>query len=271
MSTERRRRLYEIIFEADTPAGKLFDIALIWCIVLSVAAVILDSVASLNRAAGPFLSGLEWFFTALFTVEYILRLLCVKRPAAYARSFYGIVDLLAVVPTYLSIIIPGTQTMLTIRTLRLLRVFRVFKLAGYVREAGLLSRALRASSRKISVFLAAVIVIIIIVGSLMYVIEGAEHGFTDIPTSMYWAVVTLTTVGYGDISPQTPVGKVLASVLMIVGYGIIAVPTGIFSAEMVRAGRGGESTHACPSCGADGHDSDARHCKFCGAELSPPA
>ncbi len=262
-----QRRLHEIIFEADTPAGRIFDFALIVCICLSVITVILESVDSIHRVFGGVLYGIEWFFTALFTVEYILRLLCVKRPARYATSFFGLVDLMAVVPTYLSIVIPGSQSLLTIRTLRLLRIFRVFKLAGYLREARILSSALRASRRKISVFLAAVVVIVIIIGSAMYVIEGSDNGFDDIPTSMYWAVVTLTTVGYGDISPQTPIGKGLAAILMITGYGIIAVPTGIFTAEIARAGRDSVSTQACPACGAEGHDTNARHCKFCGAHL----
>ncbi len=262
-----RSRLHEIIFEADTPAGKAFDVLLIWSIIVSVATVILDSVAGISCVYGETLYAIEWFFTILFTIEYILRLLCVKRPARYAVSFFGLVDLLAVIPTYVSILIPGSQSLLTIRMLRLLRIFRVFKLAAYLGEAKIIMGALRASRRKISVFVLAVIIIVIIVGSVMYVIEGDKNGFSNIPTSIYWAIVTLTTVGYGDISPQTPLGKALAAVLMIMGYGIIAVPTGIVTAEFAQASREAVSTQACPACGAEGHDPNAVHCKYCGAHL----
>ena len=260
-------RLHEVIFEADTPAGKAFDIALIWAIILSIVAVILESVHSIRNLYGDALYAIEWFFTVLFTIEYILRLICVKRPAKYAVSFFGIVDLLAILPTYASILVPGSQSLLTIRILRLLRIFRIFKLTAYLNEAKVLISALRASRRKIGVFLSVVFSIAVIIGSFIYVIEGEKNGFTDIPTSIYWAIVTLTTVGYGDLSPQTPLGKALASVLMIMGYAIIAVPTGIVSVELSQASSKAVSTQACPECGAEGHDADAQNCKYCGARL----
>ncbi len=262
-----RHRLHEIIFEADTPAGKTFDVILIWCIVFSVTAVILESVTDIRNAYGTILYTVEWFFTLLFTIEYVLRIISVTKPTKYIKSFFGIVDLLAVIPTYVSIFIPGSQYLLSIRILRLLRVFRVFKLSTYLSEAQIIMDALRASRRKIFVFLFAVIMIVIIIGSSMYVIEGEKNGFLDIPTSIYWSIVTLTTVGYGDLSPQTPMGKALASLVMIMGYGIIAVPTGIVTAELSQAGRKEVSTQACPSCGSEGHDPDATHCKYCGTPL----
>jgi voltage-gated potassium channel len=262
-----RHRLHEIIFEADTPAGKAFDVILIWCIVLSVAAVILESVANIRNAYGTILYAIEWFFTLLFTLEYVLRIISVTRPTKYVTSFFGVVDLLAVIPTYVSIFIPGSQYLLSIRVLRLLRVFRVFKLSTYLSEAQIIMNALRASRRKISVFLFAVIMIVVIIGSSMYVIEGEKNGFVNIPTSIYWSIVTLTTVGYGDLSPKTPIGKALASLIMIMGYGLIAVPTGIVTAELSQTGRKEVSTQACPSCGGEGHDPDAAHCKYCGALL----
>jgi len=268
-ATRRRARLHEIIFEADTRAGRLFDLVLIWLILLSVATVILESVREVRAQYGELLYALEWFFTLLFTVEYFLRLLSVRRPLRYATSFFGVVDLLAIIPTYLSILVPGSQYLLVIRILRLLRVFRLFKLSEYVTEADLLRRALRASQRKISVFLSAVMLLVVIIGALMYVIEGEAHGFTSIPISVYWAIVTLTTVGYGDLSPQTPAGQVLASIVMIIGYGIIAVPTGIVSVELAHAVRDQQkvSARSCPKCGAEGHDPDAVCCKYCGATL----
>lgn len=262
-----RRRLHEIIFEADTPAGKAFDVVLIWSILLSVGTVILESVAGIRETFGRLLYGIEWGFTLLFTVEYVLRLVCVGRPFRYATSFFGIVDLLAVVPTYLSLLLPGSQSLLAIRIIRLLRIFRVFKLTAYLTEARVISSALRASRRKISVFLLGVVTIVIIIGSFMYLIEGEKNGFSNIPTSIYWAIVTLTTVGYGDLSPQTPLGKMLASIVMVMGYGIIAVPTGIVTVEISQATRRAVSTQACPACGVDGHDPDAVHCKYCGARL----
>jgi voltage-gated potassium channel len=267
-STKRRARLHEIIFESDTRAGRYFDLALIWLILLSVATVILESVREFRDQYGPLLYTLEWVFTLIFTVEYSLRLLSVRRPLRYATSFFGIVDLFAIIPTYLSIVIPGSQYLLVIRILRLLRVFRLLKLSEYVAEADTLHRALRASRRKISVFISAVVLLVVIIGALMYVIEGEENGFTSIPRSIYWAIVTLTTVGYGDLSPKTSLGQMLASVVMVIGYGIIAVPTGIVSVELAHAVREKQvSGQSCPSCGAEGHDPDAIYCKFCGATL----
>jgi voltage-gated potassium channel len=262
-----RTVLHEVIFEAETPAGRAFDIVLMWSIILSVLTVMLDSVSSIRADYGDLLSAIEWFFTILFTGEYILRMISVRRPARYASSFFGIVDLLAILPSYLSLVIPGSQHLLTIRVLRLLRVFRVFKLASYVNDANILVTALRASRRKISVFIVAVMTLVIILGSSMYIIEGEENGFTDIPTSIYWAIVTLTTVGYGDLSPHTPVGKAFASLVMLLGYGIIAVPTGIVTMEISNSAKKIVSTNSCPECSAEGHDSDATHCKYCGAKL----
>jgi voltage-gated potassium channel len=262
-----RERLHEIIFEAETPAGKAFDLALLVCIVASVATVMLESVSSIRAQYGTILRALEWGFTILFTVEYVLRLICVGRPLRYATSFFGVVDLLAIAPTYLSIFFAGAQSLIVIRALRLLRIFRVLKLAHFVGEASMLREALRASMRKITVFLGTVLTVVVIVGALMYLVEGEASGFTSIPQGMYWAVVTLTTVGYGDVAPQTFVGKLLASGVMILGYGIIAVPTGIVTVELAQARRAPISTEACPDCGAGGHDSDAEFCKYCGAHL----
>lgn len=261
-----RHRLYEIVFEAETSAGRAFDITVITLILLSVIAVFFESVRSMRDAFGSELRLIEWAFTILFSIELLLRLIAVKRPVRYLLSFYGLVDLLAILPTYLSLLVPGTQYLLTIRILRLLRIFRILKLTEYVSGGRVILSALRASKQKISVFLVAVLTIVTVVGSLMYVIEGEENGFTDIPTSIYWAIVTLTTVGYGDLAPQTALGKLLASIVMILGYGIIAVPTGIVTAELARQGVG-SSTHVCPECHAEGHDVDAVHCKYCGAIL----
>ena len=265
-----KHRMHEVIFEADTPAGKLFDVALLALIILSVLTVVLESVASIEARYRTELRALDLAFTVLFTVEYVLRLLCVKRKSRYAFSFFGVVDLLAVLPGYVSLILPGSQSLTVIRAFRLIRVFRVFKLARYVSEAQLLMRALKASRAKMTVFLLFVATLVIIIGSSMYIIEGEAHGFTSIPQGIYWAVVTMTTVGYGDIAPGTVVGKLLASIVMILGYGIIAVPTGIMSVEIVQASLASPrqvSTQACLSCAAQGHDPDAVHCKFCGDAL----
>ena len=267
--TPLRAKLHEVIFEADTPLGKLFDILLIVSIVLSVIMVMLDSVSSIQQTYGRLLLLGEWIFTILFTLEYILRLYSVGLPLAYAKSFFGIVDLLAILPTYLSIFFPGTQYFLVIRVLRVLRIFRVLKLVQYLGEAQQLMQALRASRRKITVFLFTVLTLVIIFGALMYLIEDRDAGFTSIPKSIYWAIVTLTTVGYGDISPQTGFGQAVSAIIMVIGYGIIAVPTGIVTAELSKFYRKGVSTQACLQCSAEGHDTDAKHCKFCGAELSP--
>lgn len=262
-----RAKLHEIIFEADTFGGKLFDLALIVAIIISVIAVMLDSVADVRRVHGPILLAVEWFFTILFTIEYVLRLSCIGRPVRYATSFFGVVDLLAILPTYLSLIIPGSQYLIVIRILRVLRVFRVLKLAQFISEANILMRALRASSRKIVVFLFTVLTMVVVFGSLMYLIEGADAGFTSIPRGVYWAIVTLTTVGYGDISPQSAFGQLVAAMVMILGFAIIAVPTGIVTAEMYRAQDRHVSTQACQECSAEGHDVGARFCKNCGARL----
>ncbi|MCW5958786.1 MAG: ion transporter [Pyrinomonadaceae bacterium] len=259
-----QKRLHEIIFEADTPAGKAFDVVLICAIVLSVVVVILDSVGSYQAKFGGFLYAAEWFFTILFTIEYVFRLLSVRRPLRYAGSFFGWIDILSILPTYLSLLFPGVQYLLTVRILRLLRIFRVFKLTEYVSEAHILTTALRASARKIGVFLFAVLSLVTVIGSLIYVIEGEQNGFKDIPTSIYWAIVTLTTVGYGDLAPKTGLGQFFASIVMILGYGIIAVPTGIVTVELSKSAR---STQHCPSCSAEGHDADALFCKYCSERL----
>ncbi|MEZ4387027.1 MAG: ion transporter [Candidatus Krumholzibacteriia bacterium] len=264
----RRARLHEIIFEADTPAGRHFDVLLIWSILFSVAAVMLESVRTIRAEHGTLLTGIEWFFTFLFTVEYVLRLSCIGRPMRYATSFFGVVDLLAIVPTYLSLFLPGSQYLLVIRVLRVLRIFRVLKLVQFLDEANIMGRAMRASARKIAVFIFTVLTLVVVFGSVMYLIEGERHGFTSIPRSIYWAIVTMTTVGYGDISPQTAVGQTVAAVVMMLGFAIIAVPTGIVASEFQRAERGRTvSTQACPQCSADGHDHDAAYCKRCGAAL----
>jgi voltage-gated potassium channel len=263
-----RGRLHQVIFESDTPAGRGFDLALIGLILLSVGAVSIETVRGLAPSTYAALRVAEWVLTGLFTLEYVLRLVAVRRPLAYAASFYGVVDLLAILPTYISLVLPGTQALLVVRILRLLRVFRVLKLAHFLSEADVLGRALRASSRKITVFLLTVSTLVVVIGALMYVVEGPDNGFTSIPMSMYWAVVTLTTVGYGDIAPQTALGKALASLVMILGYGIIAVPTGIVTAELTAGARGeGVSGQACPSCGTEARDPDARFCRRCGVPL----
>ena len=261
-----RQRLHTVIFESDTRAGRAFDVVLIVCIVASVGVVVLESIASVQVRWGRELFVAETFFTGLFTVEYVLRLLAVRRPLEYARSPLGIIDLLAVAPTWLVLVTPGARFFLTVRVLRLLRIFRILKLTEYLAEAGVITGALRASRRKIFVFLFAVLMLVVLIGALMYIVEGPTNGFDDIPTSMYWAIVTLTTVGYGDLSPKTGLGKFLASAVMILGYAIIAVPTGIVTSELTAARRG-TSRQACPSCGREGHDEDAKHCKYCGVAL----
>jgi voltage-gated potassium channel len=263
-----RRRLHEIVFEADTPAGRAFDLVVVALILLAILAAILETLPDLSPGAGAALVTAEWVFTALFTLEYVARLVSVGRPLRYAVSFFGIVDLFAVLPTYLSLVFPGAQSLLVIRSLRLLRVFRILKLSRYLHEAQTLRAALAQSREKITVFLATVVISVLIVGALMYLVEGPEHGFRSIPESMYWAVVTMTTVGYGDISPKTPLGRLIASALMVFGYSLIIVPTGIVSAELAhQAIRSRVSTQACPECSLQGHDADAAHCKWCGAHL----
>jgi len=264
-----RLRLHEVIFEADTPAGKLFDVVLIVAIVLSIVAVMFDSVAEVRAQHGTALYLIEWFFTLLFTAEYFARIVALGNPIRYIRSFYGLVDLVAILPTYLSLLLPGTQYLMVIRVLRLLRIFRILKLAQYINEAETLLKAMRASLRKISVFLFVVLSLVLIFGSLLYLIEGDESGFTSIGVSCYWAITTLTTVGYGDISPQSPLGRAVASLIMIMGYGVIAVPTGIVTAELVAPIRGQVSTQACRACGGEKHSYDALYCKYCGEKLNP--
>lgn len=264
-----RRRLFTIIFESDTHAGKLFDVILIGFILASVAAVLADSVDSVTRRHGPSLNMLEWVFTILFTVEYLARLSCVERPLRYVTSFYGIVDLVAVLPTYLAMLFPEAALLIDVRILRLMRVFRIFKLTAYLTEYRLLGEALAASGRKILVFLSVVVMIVLVIGTLMYVIEGPRHGFTSIPFAIYWAIATLTTVGYGDIVPKTDVGRLLASIIMLLGWGILAVPTGIVTAEMTaqRFKPRWITGERCRACGIEGHEEDAEYCRTCGAQL----
>lgn len=266
-----RDRLYAVIFESDTPAGRLFDEVLLVAILLSVAAVLLESVPEVRAGWGPSLRAAEWAFTMLFSVEYVLRLGSAHDPRRYARSFFGIVDLLAVLPTYVGLVAPETQALIVIRAIRLLRIFRVLKLVRYLGEAEVLLTALRGSRRKIIVFFGGVLTLVLIIGTLMYLIEGEASGFTSIPTAMYWAVVTITTVGYGDIVPRTLAGKALAAVAMLLGYSIIAVPTGIVSVELAQAGRRAAPEMRCGACGNADHDTDAAYCKRCGAARRPPA
>ena len=261
-----RARLHRIIFGVKTPAGKAFDVCLLWAILLSVLVVLLESVPTIREQHGLALRIAEWIFTILFTVEYALRLWTVAHVRTYALSFFGIVDLIAIIPTYLSAFIVGPQSLAAVRTIRLLRVFRVLKLVRHLREAHGLMEALSASRPKIVVFLTGVLSIAILFGTLMYLIEGDDAGFTSIPTSIYWAVVTMTTVGYGDIAPRTAFGQLVALTLMILGYAIIAVPTGIVSAEMVRGERA-VSSRPCPQCGRMGHEPDAKYCRACGSLL----
>ena len=275
-----RERLYVVIFESDTRAGQVFDVLLITAILASVVAVMLESVAYYETQYSHALRVAEWGFTLLFTIEYVLRLLCARRPGRYATSFFGVVDFLAIVPTYASVLVPGAQFILVVRLLRVLRVFRVLKLMAYLGEANFLLRALRQSRKKITVFLFGVLTMVVIFGTLMYLVEGPSNGFTSIPRAVYWAIVTLTTVGFGDISPQTNLGQFLAAILMITGFGIIAVPTGIVTREMMRSetntdgdaqpstgGSTPKSSSPCPACGLPDHDADAVFCKRCGTRL----
>ena len=258
-----------IIFEADTPAGKAFDVALIISIASSVLAVCVDSVPILHLRFERWFNLIEWTFTIIFTIEYFLRLWSVRSPAYYARSFYGIVDLAAILPTYLSLFFAGAEFLVVVRLLRVLRIFRILKLVQYLEGSRTIMRALRASRPKIVVFVSTIVVLVTIIGSLMYLIEGEEGGFTSIPMGIYWAIVTLTTVGYGDLAPDTPLGKLLASIVMIMGYGIIAVPTGIVTAELTRQEMS-TTTRSCPNCSAEGHLDIAEHCYRCGHGLELP-
>jgi voltage-gated potassium channel len=262
-----RERLYAIIFESDTPQGRAFDQVLLVAILLSVVAVVLESVLAIRAAYGQTLRVVEWIFTALFTVEYVLRLVSARGAVRYARSFFGVVDLVAVLPTYLALIVPATHALMVIRAVRLLRVFRIFKLVRYLNEAEVLLRALGAARRKITVFFGGLLALVLVMGTLMYLVEGPESGFTSIPEAVYWAIVTMSTVGYGDIVPRTVMGKAVASVVMLLGYSIIAVPTGIVSVEIAQAGRRAAELRACRACATAGHDADAVYCKRCGAAL----
>jgi voltage-gated potassium channel len=264
---EWRDRLYTVVFESDTRAGRLFDEVLLAAILLSVLAVIFESVPEIRASHGAALHAAEWTFTMLFTVEYVLRVVSARRAAAYALSFFGIIDVLATLPTYVALIEPETQALLVIRAVRLLRVFRVLKLTRYVGEAQVLTTALRNARRKIVVFFGGLVTLMLITGTLMYLIEGEASGFTSIPTAMYWAVVTMTTVGYGDIVPRTTLGKALAAFVMLLGYSILAVPTGIVSVEIAQAGRRAAAARACAACRTPGHDEDALFCRHCGARL----
>ncbi|RYF91113.1 MAG: ion transporter [Chitinophagaceae bacterium] len=263
-----RDRLHQVIYESDTAAGKFFDVSLLVLIVSSIVVIMLDSDKSFHAEHGDFLRIVEWAFTILFTIEYILRLISLKKPAGYIFSWLGIIDLLSILPGYLSLLFPGSQSLLVLRALRLLRIFRIFKLAHFLSEMQFLSVAIMGSLRKISIFMLVVLTLVVIMGSVMYLVEGGRNGFESIADSIYWAIVTITTVGYGDISPVTPLGKFVASTIMLMGYAIIAVPTGIVTTEMALAMRNKQQVNqACPGCGKEGHDHNARFCKFCGEKL----
>lgn len=266
-----RLRAYTIIFEADTVAGRRFDVLLILAILVSVGVVMADSVAHLNARYGHLFNWAEWLFTLIFTIEYLARLACVRHPWRYATSFFGVIDLLAVLPTYLALFFPELYALIDVRVLRLLRVFRIFKLAAYVAEYQTLAAALAASRRKIMVFLSGVLMLVLILGTVMYVVEGPGNGFTSIPTSVYWAITTLTTVGFGDITPKTDLGRLIASFMMLMGWGTLAMPTGIVTAEMAaqRAGRRPPppTTRTCHECLTEGHAPNAHYCYNCGAPL----
>lgn len=280
LNKDWKNKVHEIIYEADTPLGKWFDIILIILIFVSVITIMLESVKSIDAVHHDLLFALEWVITIFFTIEYIARIISIKKPFKYIFSFYGIIDLLSTIPLYISYIFVGSQVLLAIRAFRLLRVFRILKLVQFLGEASQLKNALKASRAKITVFLFAVLIISVILGTLMYIIEGDEAGFTSIPTSIYWTIVTLTTVGYGDIAPITPQGQLIATIVMLVGYGVIAVPTGIVTVEFGKQ-KGGNSqtsaqegsyvhvnTQACPSCASEGHRDDATHCYNCGSILN---
>jgi voltage-gated potassium channel len=267
-TTSWRSKLHDTIYESNTAAGKAFDVALLLLIVISIIVVMLDSMKIYNRQYAHLFDVLEWTFTILFTIEYILRLISIKKPWLYIFSFLGIIDLLAIIPSYLSIFFAGAQTLLVFRALRFLRVFRIFKLTHFLSEIQFLKVAIAGSLKKISIFMLVVLSLVIILGSIMYLVENGKNGFNSIPDSIYWAIVTITTVGYGDISPVTSLGKFIASVIMLIGYGIIAVPTGIITTEMALAVRSRrEGKEACPGCGKEGHDRDAIFCKYCGTLL----
>lgn len=266
--SRRRRHVRRIIFGTDTPAGKAFDVALLCAILLSIGVVMLDSVEPIRQVWGTELYVLELTFTLLFTAEYGTRLWCVQRPLAYARSFFGIVDLLSILPTYIALLAAGAPSLAVVRSLRLLRIFRVLRLRHYMSEANVLSSAMAATLPKITVFLGTILVVVTIMGSVMYIVEGPENGFTSMPAGVYWAIVTITTVGYGDIHPNTPLGQLLSAALMVMGYAIIAVPTGIVTVQLAEANRRRDEHRNCVDCGRHGHEMDAKHCKHCGGHIA---
>lgn len=263
-----QHRLHDVIYESETTAGKTFDIILLGCILTSIVVVMLDSVHSLHIKYGHIFQIMEWVFTVLFTIEYILRLICIRHPYKYVISGLGVIDLLAIIPSYLSVFFVGAQSLLVLRALRLLRIFRIFRLVHFISEARFLSTAILNSLRKISIFILFVLTCVVILGSVIYLVEDESAGFTSIPQSVYWSIVTITTVGYGDVAPVTPLGKLIASFIMLLGYGIIAVPTGIVTTEMAIAARKNrQGNNACQACGKEGHDHDAKFCKYCGHKL----
>lgn len=262
-----RLTLYTIIFEADTRAGRLFDVILIWLILLSIAVVVLDSVEALSQRWGIWFDVAEWLFTSLFLIEYIARLICVRHPWRYARSFYGVIDLMAILPIFLAQLVPGLHLLIDVRVLRLLRIIRIFKLSRYAVEVQHLSVAIRASARKIAVFLSFVLMVVLVMGTLMYVVEGPANGYTSIPTSVYWAITTMTTVGFGDITPKTDLGRLIASVMMLLGWGVLAVPTGIVTAEMSAHRAQRPTTRTCHECLTEDHAPDSNYCRHCGVRL----
>jgi len=266
-----RHTLYQIIYQANTPAGKGFDITLIILILASVLTIMLDSVAEIHQQYRDELYAAEWLFTILFTLEYGLRIFCIHKPIKYIGSFYGIIDLLSIIPSYLSLLLPGAHYLQVIRVLRVLRVFRVLKLVRFINQANMLVNALLASRLKIAIFMFTICTLLIVFGSAMYLIEGPENGFTNIPVSIYWSVVTLTTVGFGDITPKTDLGRAVSAIVMISGYAIIAVPTGIFTAELSKEMKKQHKAdqRICPRCRHPGHEPDANYCRICGTELPP--
>lgn len=271
MNAQIRKKLHDIIFEADSPAGKWFDIILLVLIILSVITVSAETIPSFGEKYGSIFFVLEWLFTILFSLEYVLRIYTVDKPRKYITSFYGLVDLFSILPTYLSLIVVGTHSLAIIRLLRLLRVFRIFKMGHYMKQGDIIMSAIRASYTKIIIFLYFIVLIVCVFGAVMYVVEGSSNpGFDSIPRSIYWSIVTLTTVGFGDIIPKTNLGQFLSAVLMILGYAVIAVPTGIVSSEMIKAKDFGKmSTQHCSNCSSEDHDIDAKYCKICGNMLNP--
>ena len=264
-----KHKLNEVIFGTETPAGKCFDLILIFLILLSVTTVILDSMVALTQQYHRYIVWAEWAFTLLFTLEYMVRVYCRPQRWRYIRSFYGVIDLVSILPTYISLLIPGASYLLIVRLLRVLRIFRILKLMRYINEVNVLGRSMILSRRKIFVFLLFVLVLAIVFGSLMFVVEGPDNGFTNIPRSIYWTIVTITTVGYGDIVPQTVIGQIVAAAAMLTGYSIIAIPTGIFTAELAREMQRSRQLTVCDACKRGGHDADANYCKYCGAEMHP--